>query len=118
MTTRQSPGDGLVRASGRLEIAIHQASELVQLPEGWDSYEAKPVSSQAARAAIAFLVKAASAVPNLPVPAVVPTVPGGIQLEWHRQGVDLEIEFKQDGLRFVVCRRPRDRRNRRTAATR
>lgn len=97
MTTRQSPGDGLATASGRLEIAIHQASELLQLPEGWNSYEAKPVSTEAARAAIAFLAKAASAAPNLPAPAVVPTVPGGIQLEWHRQGMDLEVEFRRDG---------------------
>jgi hypothetical protein len=29
-----------------------------------------------------------------PKPSVVPTSRGGIQLEWHRAGVDLEIEIE------------------------
>lgn len=73
--------------------AIRQASELVRLPRGWNSYDAEPVSSEAVRDAIAFLVDAASSIPNVVAPAVVPTVRGGLQLEWHRQGIDLEIEF-------------------------
>ena len=77
--------------------AIRQASELVQLPRGWNSYDAKPVSSEAVRKAIAFLVDAASSIPDVVAPAVVPTVRGGLQLEWHRQGVDLEIEFDPSG---------------------
>lgn len=76
--------------------AIRQASELVELPTGWNSYDAKPVSREAIRAAIAFLIETASAEPTVAAPAVVPTVRGGLQLEWHRQGVDLEIEFESD----------------------
>ncbi len=34
--------------------------------------------------------------PNLAAPSAVPTVRGGLQLEWHRQGVDVEIEFGVD----------------------
>lgn len=26
-----------------------------------------------------------------------PTVRGGLQLEWHRKGVDLEVEFEPNG---------------------
>ena len=75
---------------------IRQASELVQLPPGWNSYGAKPIANEAVKAAIAFLVEAIPAIPNVVAPAVVPTVRGGLQLEWHRQGVDLEIEFGPD----------------------
>ncbi len=32
-----------------------------------------------------------------PPPSVVPTYEGGIQVEWHRNGVDLEIEIGPDG---------------------
>ena len=97
MTAPQRRRDGSVVTAKTLETATRQASELVQLPGGWDSYGAKPVSSDAARAATTLMVKEASAVPNLAAPAVVPTVRGGLQLEWHRQGVDLEIEFEPDG---------------------
>ena len=30
-------------------------------------------------------------------PSVVPTEPGGVQLEWHIGGVDIEIEFNEKG---------------------
>ena len=32
-----------------------------------------------------------------PPPSVVPTWDGGVQVEWHRNGVDLEIEISPDG---------------------
>ncbi|HEY3241769.1 MAG TPA: hypothetical protein VGM03_00330 [Phycisphaerae bacterium] len=31
---------------------------------------------------------------DAPAPAVVPTSRGGLQLEWHTRGIDLEIEFE------------------------
>lgn len=75
---------------------IRKASELVHLPTGWNSYGAKPVANEAVEAAITFLVEAIPASRNVVAPAVVPTVRGGLQLEWHRRGVDLEIEFGPD----------------------
>ena len=75
---------------------IRKASELVHLPPGWNSYGAKPVANEAVEAAITFLVEAIPTRPNVVAPAVVPTVRGGLQLEWHRRGVDLEIEFGPD----------------------
>jgi hypothetical protein len=35
--------------------------------------------------------------PAAGLPQIVPTVHGGIQLEWHRGGVDLEIEVAATG---------------------
>jgi hypothetical protein len=33
---------------------------------------------------------------DIPAPSVVPTTPGGLQFEWHMQGIDLEIEMRPD----------------------
>jgi len=41
--------------------------------------------------ALAFLVQ--NALHDMPAPYVVPMSNGGIQIEWHRSGVDLEISF-------------------------
>lgn len=36
---------------------------------------------------------------------MVPTSPGGVQLEWHRNLIDLEIEFSSSGEATVYCER-------------
>ncbi len=33
----------------------------------------------------------------LPMMSLVPTEKGGVQIEWHRDGWDIEIEFDKDG---------------------
>ena len=76
-----------------IQEAIRQASALARLPDGWNAYNAKPVSLAAVRNAISFLLQSASANPNLAAPTAVPTVRGGLQLEWHQNGIDFEAEF-------------------------
>jgi hypothetical protein len=61
------------------------------LSEGWDSYGAKAIELQAVNSAIELLRRIVQ--PDTPKPAVVPTNRGGIQIEWHTRGVDLEIEI-------------------------
>jgi hypothetical protein len=51
--------------------------------KGWDGYGAPPLDPEMVEAARRFL----SCV------SVVPCVSGGVQLEWHMLGADLEIEF-------------------------
>jgi len=67
-------------------------SDLGSLEEGWDSYGARPVDPQCAVAAVDFLLTMLDA--TTPTPSIVPTKRGGIQLEWHRAGADLEIEIE------------------------
>lgn len=81
------------RVSDPIQQTIRQAEKLLRLPRGWNSYCAKPISSDAVSKATAFLLRFDALVPNLAAPAVVPTVRGGLQLEWHGQGVDIEVEF-------------------------
>ena len=35
--------------------------------------------------------------PNTPAPSIVPTVRGGLQLEWHQTQIDLEVEITPHG---------------------
>ena len=41
-----------------------------------------------------------------PPPAIIPTWRGGVQAEWHRNGVDLEIEADPDGALEYYFRSP------------
>jgi len=78
-------------AAAWLRHAISEVEVLTGLSRGWDSYGAVPVSAAAATKAVAFLVDNAFA--SLPKPSVVPLSQGGIQFEWHRGDIDLEIAF-------------------------
>lgn len=64
-------------------------------PEGWDSYGAKSPEPHVVDAAIELLHRIVQH--NTLKPAIVPTNRGGIQIEWHTQGVDLEIEMTPHG---------------------
>jgi hypothetical protein len=62
------------------------------LEENWDSYGARRVDPRCTEAAVGLLRAILDS--TTPRPFVVPTCRGGIQLEWHRGGVDLEIEIE------------------------
>ena len=63
--------------------------DLLTLPAGWNSYSAKPIALRTAVRAIRLLAELLG--PDTPQGAVVPTVRGGIQLEWHTKGVNIEV---------------------------
>lgn len=67
---------------------------ILSLPEGWNSYHAHRIDGQAAIRAVQLLLDTAQA--ETPAPSVVPTAPGGVQLEWHMRGIDLEVEITPD----------------------
>ena len=75
--------------------ALDRVIELFELPKGWNSHGAEPVSEAAFRQTVQFL--ATYLVEDVAGPVLVPTVRGGVQLEWHRQGVDIEVEVSPDG---------------------
>jgi len=37
-----------------------------------------------------------------PLPAIIPTVDGGVLLEWHRAGLEMEIEVEPTGEAYVM----------------
>lgn len=65
-------------------------TELLYLAPNWDSYGARPIDRMHVFAALDLLVRIMQ--DDTPAPTVVPTNRGGVQLEWHTRGIDLEIE--------------------------
>jgi hypothetical protein len=78
--------------------------ELASLRPGWDSYNAATLSPVAVARCIKTLL------PVLPgealEPSVVPTRDGGLQLEWHSNGVDFEIKVPPTGPVSYLLVRP------------
>jgi hypothetical protein len=62
---------------------------MTELPANWDSFGARSPSTAAVRQAEDILVW--FAVPGVPPPDVFPTSEGGVQIEWHINGLDAEI---------------------------
>ena len=73
---------------------------LLRLEFNWDSYGALTVSPRAVCAALRFLARELPA--GAPLPSFVPTVDGGIQLEWHVGGIDIELRFTEDSERVYA----------------
>ena len=71
---------------------LRALDEIGSLPENWNSYGAKPVAVEAAVATLRLM--AVMMTDATPLPAFVPTQSGGIQLEWHVRGIDLEIDVR------------------------
>ena len=59
---------------------------------GWESEKIQDSAMGAMLSVLANTLDSQS-----PPPAIVPTWDGGLQAEWHRNGVDLEIEIGPDG---------------------
>lgn len=71
---------------------LAEIAELGQLNENWDSYGARRIDPRCVEAAVNLLHAVLDVA--TPRPTVVPTSRGGVQLEWHRGGIDLEIEIQ------------------------
>lgn len=72
------------------EPVVESIVELLLLEPNWDSYGALPINWQLANATRELLFQIME--DDTPVPIVGPTNRGGIQIEWHERGIDLEIE--------------------------
>jgi hypothetical protein len=69
--------------------AVEQLGALLTLPPNWDSYGGRATAQASASQTISFLAQTLSA--QVAPPWVVPLHDGGVQLEWHRGGVDVEV---------------------------
>ena len=81
---------------------VEAAVRLSFLEPGWDSYGAHPVTRQALEAGLGALLEVLR--PQTPPPSVVPVSAGGLQFEWHRNELDVEIELSREGVpKFIVA---------------
>ena len=62
-----------------------------ELPPNWNTYGARPVDRAVALAAARLLQDVVS--PDSPCAEVIPTTTGGVQIEWHVHGIDLEVRI-------------------------
>ena len=72
-----------------LRPTLARLASLMSLAPNWDGYGGAPVTPQAAACALQFLARVMESRTSLP--SVVPLGPGGVQLEWHRGGLDVEV---------------------------
>lgn len=79
-----------------LEKVTAQLRAAESLPAGWDSHSAPPPDSRAVSAALELLRRLTNAF-DLPLPHVIPTPAGGVQLEWENGPCYFEIEVAGDG---------------------
>ena len=77
------------------EPAIQLFNELLTMEVGWDSYAGASTSHTSARLALSFLADVMH--DNSPLPSFVPTAAGGVQLEWHLESADIEVDFDPRG---------------------
>lgn len=74
---------------------LAKVGELTALRPGWDGASGCPLSASAVRAAVSFMNRKLSN--STVAPQIVPTRAGGLQMEWHSRGIDLEIEVDHNG---------------------
>jgi hypothetical protein len=77
-------------------------AELRRLPAGWDGHGGNPISRTVVDYACALLPRLVR--PGVPPPFIAPIPSGGLQLEWHRNGWDLEIEISGPGRVYAYAR--------------
>lgn len=80
-----------IRPHNWSEPVAERLAELMQLPVGWDGQRGRPVSRENASFALGIL----SAVmdQSMPMPSLVPTSSGSIQIEWHTLKGDVELRI-------------------------
>lgn len=117
ITVAEAAGD--YRPAKWRDFLQAEIQRFLAYPEGWEP--GAPAISPIAANAVRETLELGAAVVEIPMPAVVPTVDGGIQVEWHENGVDLEVRGAPDGgvvayfvqgneEREIVVRKPRQLR--------
>jgi hypothetical protein len=64
--------------------------EITSLPRGWDGYDGRPVTFNTAQFAANLIERLFIA--GVPTPNVVPGTDGTVQIEWHRNQYDIELD--------------------------
>ncbi|MEV4267782.1 hypothetical protein [Kribbella sp. NPDC049584] len=80
---------------------VERLEAIIALQKGWDGAEGEPVSHDAIQMSLTVLAETMS--PDSIPPQFVPTPDGGLQLEWHCAGVDLEVYVESDGRVSAWC---------------
>jgi hypothetical protein len=77
------------------EPTVRRLARLYVLQASWDGADARPIPPDVLN--MTQIVLRTLMRPTTLAPNVVPTVQGGIQLEWHARGLDVELEVLPTG---------------------
>jgi hypothetical protein len=91
------------QSSNWMPRAEERLGELARLPLGWDGHSGRPLSPLIADYAFQLLEKLMLR-PGVPLPSITPLSYGGLMLEWHRRGWDVEIEVDAPASHHVFTR--------------
>lgn len=78
-----------------LMSVLHGFANLVTLSGNWDGEGASKIDRTTINRALAAIERLLAS--DAPAPSIVPLSDSGLQIEWHRNKRDLEIEFTPDG---------------------
>lgn len=79
---------------GWVRPTVEELVRIMQLLPNWDAYGAQPVQSVLVGRAVEILSRVMEE--NSPPPSIVPLGDGGLQMEWHLMGQDVEIVVSAD----------------------
>ncbi|HDL01299.1 MAG TPA: hypothetical protein ENH23_03600 [candidate division Zixibacteria bacterium] len=74
---------------------VDRINHLLNLPKDWDSYGAKKIIPEVAISLMRSIAKFPQK--HIPDPTIVPSNDGGLQIEWHQNDLDIEIDFQPNG---------------------
>lgn len=80
-----------------------ELNRLFALPAGWDGFSADEVTVEAVAETVAVLASIVNE--STVAPQFFPLADGGIQIEWHVGGNDIEIEINGAGSVYVLATR-------------
>lgn len=99
LASTEAANEGTVEVSDQTDFErprmLARLAELSELPDNWDGYGSpslQPAVQETASALIGIICEAVA-----PTPHFAPVSGGGLQLEWQRQGRELELEILPDG---------------------
>ena len=78
---------------------VERLGQYLSLGEDWNGYGENAITTQAVVRTVKLLTQVAMKGPE---PAVFPMSDGGIQIEWHYGGTEIEIEVPPDDRRLSV----------------
>jgi hypothetical protein len=90
-----SPDEPISRPAWISKELTDKLRVFLSLRNNWNRDGAPPVSAEAARSTLELALQISA--PSGLSPSIIPTQGGGIQLEWHKGLIDLEVEVAAQG---------------------
>jgi hypothetical protein len=92
-----------------VEVITPRLQNLMMLRSNWNSYGARIIELSNLEVAIELLGRLMR--PSTPVPIIMPTSDGSLQIEWHERDIDLEVRIHGRSRYYVTFEDLRNHRH-------